>query len=442
MKRILFVILTIVMLSALTASCGDKVTTTPVATTTTAAPVTTTPTATPAATTIAPPVTTTATAATKDYLYASAMADFFYNINAVQNYYGDGLTSVSTFGVGSGTATVSTSNYRVVLVGYRQAAFEDQQNKIPPELSEPLPPDGSMAAPPGACPAAAEPYEKFITEGGDIVTPDLLAEKDVVTLPVSYVNASESDPGSLKSLMDRLVPMNDRRLGTPEGWNTLLWDKLKAMQVPAESLMDYQMWTLSNDLEADVVSAFRQSLADQGVPDMVLDAFDQSDNTGWYAKTPPTAEDALAQMDIHAKLTGSVSGIVHEWRDFSIPSLGADPVFGDQHGDGNVTIEAPGMGKAECSVDILFDQFDELGRAINGTVTATPIGIDGYKVVFNYKPDGTKEGQIIDITTGDILGYLTMTTDAEKFTNYVSVKEGTELKLPEITPIPAVTTFQ
>jgi hypothetical protein len=333
-----------------------------------------------------------------------------------------------------------SNGYKVILAGYTPAAYEEQKNKIPPEMSDKLPPDGSMAAPPGACPAAAEPREKFITKGGDVVTPDLFKQKDVVTLPSGLVNASQTDPNSLYGLMQNLVPQNDMRLASPDGWNTLLWDKLRAMQVPAESLMDYQMWTLSGGLEAEVVSTFRQSLAGQGVPQRVLDAFDQSNNTGWYAKNQPTPADALAQMDIQAKLTGTVSGTVHEWRDFSISSLGADPVFGNQEGDGTVTINIPEIGEVKCSVAILFDKFDELGRAVNGTVTATPVGIEGYKVVFNYKPDGSKEGQIIDTKSGEILGYLTMTVDADKFTNYVSIKEGTELKLPEKTP--ATTVFQ
>jgi hypothetical protein len=194
------------------------------------------------------------------------------------------------------------------------------------------------------------------------------------------------------------------------------------------------MWTLSDDIEAEVVTAFRQSLAGQGMPDMVLDAFDQSNYTGWFAQVPPSPGDSLAKMDITAKLTGSVNGTVHEWRDFTIPSLGSSPVFDEQHGDGTIVCDIPEIGPVECTVEILFDQFDDLGRAINGTVTATPLELEGYKVIFNYKPDGSKEGQIIDIESGEILGYLSMTVDSERFTNYISVKEGTELKLPQDKP--------
>jgi len=278
-----------------------------------------------------------------------------------------------------------------------------------------------------------------VTKDGKVVTPDLLKEKDVNTIPADLINVPQDDPDSLGNLIRSLVPENDMQLADPEYWNTTLWDQLKARQVPADSLMDYQMWTLTADIEQEIVSAFRQSLIDQGVPQMVIDAFDSSDKAGWYAKTQPADGDALAKMDITAKLTGSVTGTVHEERDFSIPNLGSAPVFGVQTGDGTVAMDIPGYGPVECMVDIHLDQFDDEGKAVGGTVTATPVDIQGYKVVFTYKPDGTKEGQIID-SEGNILGYLTMTIDEEKFTNYVSIKEGTTLNLP--VPAPTTTVFQ
>jgi hypothetical protein len=189
------------------------------------------------------------------------------------------------------------------------------------------------------------------------------------------------------------------------------------------------MWTLCAALEQEVVSAFRQSLAASGVPAMVLSAFDASATSGWYAAAPPAPADALAQMDIKATLTGSVSGTVHEWRNFSIPGLGETPVFGTQYGDGTVYFEQAEIGRVECTVVIKLDVFDEMGRAIGGTVVATPTGIEGYKVIFTYKPDGSKDGVIYD-KDGNEIGYLTMTVDHDKFTNYVDVKAGTEIKLP------------
>ena len=431
MKKTLFMTLMITTLLALLSSCGGNTTTAPSTTIpmttaplspTATAPITTLPTI-----TIVP--TPTVAAPGDDYIFVSAMAGLYYNLNIVHNYYSDGLTAMSSFQVGDGTITSSIRYNGVMLADYNPADFGDEKNKIPTEMSDKLPPDGAMAAPPGACPAAAEPYEKFMTKDGEVVTPDLFKEKDVVTLPVSMINASQNDPGSLFSIMKKLVPQNDMRLGDASGWNTLLWDKLKALQVPATTLMDYQMWTLSGDLESQLVAKFRQSLIDAGVPQRVIDAFDQSKNSGWYAKTRPSSGDALAKMDIQAKLTGTVNGTVHEWRDITFPALGQDPVFGVQHGDGTVNFDLPKIGQVKCSVDIMFDQFDDLGRAINGTVTATAVDYQGFQIVFTYTPDGGKNGVVYQ--DGKEIGYLTMTTDAEKFTNYITVKEGTELKLPD-----------
>ncbi|MCX7912633.1 MAG: hypothetical protein N2506_06720, partial [Dehalococcoidales bacterium] len=259
--------------------------------------------------------------------------------------------------------------------------------------------------------------------------------KDVRILPVELINAPQDDPDSLLSLLRKLMPGRDSRLGTPEGWNTLFWDKVKEFQVPAKSLIDYQTWTLSGDLEKQIVASFRQGMIDGGISPFALNAFDQSNISGWAAANPPTPGDAIALMDIQAVLSGSVEGTVHEWREFRIPRLGSDPVFGVQYGNGTVTMNLPGYGPMDAAVDIRFDQFDELGKAVGGTVTAIPLDVDGYRVVFTYKPDGSKEGQVFD-PNGNIVGYLTMAVDHDRFTNYVSIKEGTEIKLPLPEPTP------
>jgi hypothetical protein len=360
------------------------------------------------------------------------MADFFYDLNTISNYYNDGAAAMSGFEIGAGMAA-SPRNNGVQLVGYTFPAYEDVQNRIPPEFSEPLPADGYIPAPPGACPAAAEPFSRFINASGDVVTPALFEALGLEVIPSGLINVSQGDPGSLFSIIQSLVPMNDQRLATAEGWRELLWYKLEDLQEPAESLMDYHLWTVQKDIIQQVTDSFYQSLVAQRVPQMVLDAFSESGNLNWFSSVDSHGEHALAQMDIKATLTGSVSGTVHEWRDFSIPGLGQTPVFGTQYGDGTVYFEHPETGRVECAVEIIFDQFDAQGRAINGQVTATSTEAEGYKIVFTYKPDGSKDGVIYD-KDGNEIGQLTMTVDHEKFTNYIDVKEGTELKLPDDKP--------
>jgi hypothetical protein len=174
---------------------------------------------------------------------------------------------------------------------------------------------------------------------------------------------------------------------------------------------------------------FREGMVAEGVPQMMIDAYDASDKTGWFSNLQPTGADDLAQMDIIAEMTGTVNGIVHEQRDFSIPGLGQSPEFGPQTGDGTVTWDAPEIGEVDFSVDISLDQFDEQGRAIGGEVTADAIDYEGYQVVFTFNPDGSKDGVVLK--NGEEVGQLTMTVDQDKFENYIDVKEGTEIKLPE-----------
>jgi hypothetical protein len=230
-----------------------------------------------------------------------------------------------------------------------------------------------------------------------------------------------------------MVPMGDQSLATPQGWNNLLWSKLRAMQQPAESLMDYQLWNASSEIMQQISSQYRERLVASGVPQIVLDAYDASASGDWYAKSEPTPEDALAQMDIQAKMTGSINGNVHEQRDFSIPGASQTPKYGTQTGDGKVTWEHPTLGLMTFKVDIMLDKFDAEGRAIGGTTT----GVDaerGYEIRFNFLADGSKKGELLK--DGQPAGQLTMTTNADKFQNYIDVKTNQKIAMPDGTQVP------
>jgi hypothetical protein len=349
------------------------------------------------------------------------MVDFLYNMEAIQNYYDDGMTAMATF---QPEATKTQEGARALGAG----------NNVPQEFLDKLPPGGAMPAPAGACPAAAEPQVTFMTKGSDAVppeavTPEMIIQNDLESVPAEYVTMAQEDAGSLVSIIEDMVPLGDTRLATAEGWNTLLWDKLDSLHEPAESLMDYQLWNAAPDIETQIADLYYQRLVAAGAPQIVLDAYKASNTHGWFANSQATEEDALARMDIEAELTGSMNGIVHEQRDFSIPGAGKEPIYGPQTGDGIVTWNNPQVGEIEMSVDINLDQFDEQGRAIGGTVVADAIDYEGYQVVFTFKPDGSKDGVVLK--DGVELGYLTMTVDHEKFENYVDIKSGTEMKIPE-----------
>jgi len=361
-----------------------------------------------------------------DVAVAAKMAGVLYDLNTIQKYYDDGTTAMAQITID--TKTASWNPGTLIKFAARKTLREGFPN-VPTEFLEPLPSSGAMAAPAGACPAAANPAVTFSTVGGNAVTPQLMTDKNLQTIPSDMITLDASDPNSLFAKIDSLVNMNDQRLATAQGWNDLLWNQLKKLQKPTESLMDYQIWNASPDIEQQIADIYQARLQKLGAPSFVIAAYNASQKSGWYANTVPTADGALAKMDIQAVMTGSIQGTVHEQRDFSIPGAGSIPTFGLQTGKGTVTWETPDLGLLSFEVDILLDKFDEQGRAIGGTV----IGIDaekGYEVHFTFLPDGTKKGELVH--NGEVVGQLTMSINAEKFENYVDM----ETNQPEPLPTP------
>jgi hypothetical protein len=424
----------------MTSTATSTATTPPVTTSSAVAPTTTgTVSAQPGTTTTLPP--SAADSSATDLVVAGRTAGLFTDLILVQNYYTDGLNEMATVDLasssryagtswrGDGASTIVSVSYRRVAVTPAAMAYGGKLENVPAEFLAPLPPGGTMAAPGGACPAAAKPEVTFETAAGTPVTPEMIAQKGIKTIPSDLVTVPETDPSSLMNLMKGLVPMGDLSLASPDTWNALLWDHLKNSRVPVESLMDYQVWTTADELEQIVVARFRAELAAGGAPPPVLAAFDASNTSGWYANTPAAPSDDLAGMNIDAEMTGSVNGMVHEQRDFSIPGLGQPPVYGVQTGNGIVTGDLPEIGPVDFSVDITLDQYDAAGRAIGGIVNAAAVQDAGYEVIFTFLPDGSKEGVVLH--HGEKVGELTMTVDHDKFENYINVKQGTTMSLPE-----------
>jgi hypothetical protein len=355
---------------------------------------------------------------------AAKMAGVFYDLNAIQKYYDDGTTAMAQITID--TKSVSWNPETFYKFSARKTLREGFPN-VPTEFLGPLPSSGAMAAPAGACPAAANPSVTFLTVGGNAVTPQLMTDKNLQTIPSEMITLPATDPNSLFAKIDSLVSMNDQRLATAQGWNDLLWNQLKKLQQPTESLMDYQLWNASHNIEQQVADIYLARLQKLGAPSFVIAAYSASQKSGWYANTAPSAKDALAKMDIQAVMTGSIQGTVHEQRDFSISGAGSTPTFGPQTGEGTVTWETPELGLLSFDVNILLDKFDEQGRAIGGTV----IGIDaqkGYEVQFTFLPDGTKKGELLH--NGEVVGQLTMSINADKFENYVDMKTNQSEPLP------------
>ena len=372
---------------------------------------------------------------------AKLLNEYQYHNDLVNEYYGDGVDGMSR-------AELAGNDVAAVNLMAAETFLETQGaslDNIPEEFMEPLASDGSMPAPPGACPAAAEPSVSFKTENGDTVTPGLMEALNLEVIPARKVLAGADDPDSLKAVMQDTVqalmmsddPQKLQELAMPEGWNTHLWDVLAERREPAASLMDYQLWNMAEDIEEQAAEYLRTALETMPIHEehqaAVFTAFEQSQNTAWFSKAnrPAAPGDAFARMDIVAEMTGNISGTVFEQRAFRIPGAGKPPEFGVQTGEGRVTFQHPKLGKLTFDVDIELDEFDEMGRAIAGKVTAEEQE-HGYRSVFEFKDDATKEGNLY--LDGELVGRLTMTVNADQFTNFVDLELDKEFDIPPATP--------
>lgn len=343
------------------------------------------------------------------------MSGLLYDIVGLQRAYDDATTAVAQTTLGTPVAFGASVSRPAALL----------REVMPAGFLAPLPAGGKIKGPPGGCPAAADPTVTFGTAGGKTVTPDLLA--GLQTMPRGMVTMAQTDPSSLSGVINSLVRGEDPRLKTASGWNEMLWDQLKRKRAPAASLLDYQLWNASPDIERQVSDLYLGALRSSGASAEIVAAFSASSRSGWYASTAPSAADALASMDIQAVMSGSVRGTVHEQRSFRIPGAGSTPTFGPQTGEGTVTADTPDLGTLAFDVKILLDKFDAAGRAIGGTVTGSE-RTKGYDVKFTFLPDGRKEGEILK--AGQTVGQLTMSVDHERFESYVEARTKGERALP------------
>lgn len=357
---------------------------------------------------------------------ASKMSGLLFNMETVQENTNDDTTAMAKVTID--TSSIAMLGSPSLKLAMPPASKLFQIENVPQGFLDPLPESGAIPGEAGSCGvAAAEPKVTFSTVGGNAVTPQLLADKDIQTIPTEMITLPQTDPNSIFKIIDSLVTMGDQRLATPQGWKDLLWEPLKQMQKPAESLMDYQLWNASPEIEKQISDLYLARLKKLNPPQFIIDAYNASNKTGWYSNNAPTPDDALAKLDIEAVMSGSITGTVYERREFSISGAGQTPIYGPQTGEGTVTWDVPGLGMLTFEVNILLDKFDERGHAVGGNVT----GIDaekGYEVQFTFLPDGTRKGELL--RNGEVVGLLTMTVDEDQFKNYVDVQTNQSEELP------------
>ena len=299
---------------------------------------------------------------------ARAAVGLAEDLSVVNSYYSDAAVSLTEAGPSESTGSSSTSSDSS---GSSNTEGLGADGKIPTGFMEPLPSSGFIPAPPGACGAGATPSASFQNQSGETITSELLASKDIQVIDFQTLTGGSIDGRQLENTITSLITPGDQSLGTPAGWNQNVWSKMSQFHKPAESLLDYHLWTVSEDIEAVVVESMTATLEGMGLPPQVMNAFNNSQKTGWFAGAPPQEADRIAAMEIIAEFTGRTEGTIFEERDFSIPELGEMPEFGPMDGEGSVVYHDPDFGDYPFDLELEWNTWDELGRVTAGTLVFT-----------------------------------------------------------------------
>jgi hypothetical protein len=339
------------------------------------------------------------------------------DLNSVNSYFNESASAMTAAGPSGSAASGSGSSGSSATDGSSDSASAgtsglEAGGMIPSGFMDPLPASGYIPAPPGACAAGASPSASFLNQAGEKITPDLLAAKDLQVIDFQTLTGGSIDGRQLESTITSLITPGDQSLGTPAGWNQNVWSQMSKFHKPAESLMDYHLWTVSNDIEAEVVSSMASTLEGMGLPQMVINAFNNSQKTGWFAGSPPQEADRIAAMEIEAVFSGRTEGTIYERRDFSISELGEMPEFGPMDGEGSVVYHDPDFGDYPFDLEIEWTRWDELGRVTAGTIIFTD-DEHGVMIEMEIFEDNSREAHVFrdDVEVGivyvDVNGGIT-----------------------------------
>jgi len=385
----------------------------------------------------------------EEEIIANTITSIFHNLDGIQNHYNQGVSGMgqTTADPGGIFGFLPTSNAKMARLVY--APFTQTTphitDSVPEGFQERLDSSGSISAPAGACGAGAWAQAIFVTNGQEafwmdsrsvflgrrvydiidhhrrprvirkmtpqenpliVISGDLLEEAQLSNIDFEIL-IGEGDE-SLNSILMELISPTDMRLLTSEGWNEAVWEPLAEYQEPAESLMDYHLWSISPQLEQIVLDEIQAQLETMGVPGVVMDAFENSDRYGWFAKPESQPEDGLSYMFVEAEFSGDLQGTIYEERDFTFPDPGDLPEFGEMLGAGEITYNHPDLGSIEFDLGIQWTGWDEMGRVNVGKAYLYNSDLD-YAIEMNFNEDGTKTGEVI--VGGEPVGEITLSVE-------------------------------
>jgi len=232
------------------------------------------------------------------------------------------LTSVNTYFNGAASSLgevqashrennlfhVSNSHSKVMALSLPGMNLLQADSQIPQGFLDPLPGSGFIPAPAGACAIGASPSASFLTQDGEKITPELLAEKDIQVIGFEELTGGSIEGRQLESTITSLITPGDPDLLTPDGWNQKVWSKLAENQTYATSLMDYHLWSVSEQIEAAIVESLGARMESMGLPDQIMSAFMASQTSGWYASPAPEDAYKISAMEIEAVFSGATDG--------------------------------------------------------------------------------------------------------------------------------------
>lgn len=327
------------------------------------------------------------------------------DLTTVNTYFNDAASSI-------GEVKASTTN----AIGFAIRQFAGKVaapslqiiGGIPEGFLNPLPDSGYIPAPKGACAVGASPSASFLNQAGEKITPDLLDDKGIQVISFEDLTGGDIQGNQLESTLTSLITPGDMDLASPEGWNTKVWDVIAENQQPAKSLMDYHLWSVSSQIESLIVESMRAKMETMGLPVQVLNAFDASQKSGWYAGPTPADADRLAGMEIEAVFSGKTEGTIYERREFSLANLGEMPQFGPMSGEGSVVYHDPDFGDYPFELDIEWTEWDELGRVTGGEITFDDQE-HGVVIELQVRTDGSRTAHVY--RNGKLVGQVEVDTN-------------------------------
>ena len=302
---------------------------------------------------------------------AVGLVEDLSTVNTYFNDAGSSFGNIQVYSPKTDLLQVGKSTGKLLAPPRLTTLLPQGSGEIPSGFLDPLPESGYIPAPEGACAVGASPSASFLNQDGERITPELMSDKNIQVIGFDELTGGSIQGRKLEETIRSLIKPGDMDLATPDGWNNKVWSQLAVKQTRAESMMDYYLWSVSDQIEAEVVGEIAATLNSMGLPSQVMNAFQTSQTSGWYANQAPEEADMISAMEIEAVFSGRTEGTIYEKRDFSLPDLGEMPQFGPMTGEGSVVYHDPDFGDYPFDLELDWHKWDQLGRVTAGELVFT-----------------------------------------------------------------------